>query len=83
MFAAYTTAPFSVLNGLTGGSRTERGLFSVPRVPASSSRAGQVSFLYGKLNFENEICSFGRQYIHLRITLGNVDMNIIDEQTMD
>ena len=44
MFAAYTTAPFSALNGLTGGSRTERGLFSVPRVPASSSHAGQVSF---------------------------------------
>lgn len=82
MFAAYTTAPFSVPNGLTGGSRTERGLFSVPRVPASSSRAGQVSFLYGKLNFENEICSFGRQYIHLRITFDTLSMNILDEQTI-
>ena len=42
----YTTAPFSVRNGLASASRTERCRFSVPHVSASGPRTGEGSFLY-------------------------------------
>ena len=42
----YTTAPFSVRNGLASASRTERCRFYVPHVSASGSRTGEGSFLY-------------------------------------
>ena len=40
----YTTAPFSVRNGLASASRTERGRFSVPHVSASGSRTTEGPF---------------------------------------
>ena len=40
----YTTAPFSVRNGLASASRTERGRFSVPHMPKSGSRTAGGPF---------------------------------------
>ena len=40
----YTTAPFSVRNGLASASRTERCRFSVPHVSASGSRTTEGPF---------------------------------------